>query len=943
MHDLNLNHAQATCAERSRSNAWTLLFLLLFLLGLVGCAEVQIKPEQPVIKLLSPNRHSYPPEQPFLRLKSKMHTAPITRIDTDAAGRFAVSSSQDKTVRVWSLKTNQLLKVLRPPIGENEEGKLYAVAMSPDGEWIATGGWSIIGNNDIYLFHRRSGRLRQRLGRLPNVIHHLAFSADGRYLAVALGEGNGIRVYKRKTKNLADFKNLTNLEHNNYGSNSYWVEFSPDGRLLSSCYDGYLRLYDRNFHLQYKVKVQGGTKPYAARFNRDGRRIVVGFSDSTHVTELDGHNLDFLSYIDTPKNIDNDLSNIAWSTDGQVLWAGGSYYEDGSSVLLNWSYKGRRTWVAASDRLTSLHALPAGGVLFSASDPLLGWFDAYGKKSLLGSSPVADFRSIFIGDFLLSNEGETVQFGYEYGGKFPMRFNLTSMNLETPKNNISDKNFTLPRTKSLNITEWKNNYYPKFNAQPLPLENFETSQSLAIAPDNNSFLLGTNWLLRYFDAQGQQIWQRPVPDVAWGVNISGNGSKAIAAFGDGTIRWYRLQDGKELLAFYPHPDRQRWIVWTPEGFFAHSPGAESLIGYHLNQGANKEALFIGVDQVYDLFYRPDLVLAKFHGDEHAIQTALTNIGDIRTVLKGGLPPSITLPDGEHINLTHHEHVLKVNLTDQGGGIGHVVVKVNGKLLPDSAVRASFAGKPIPKQQSLRIPITITEPITYIDVFAYNKKREIISRFITQKIHIPQAALDQTKKPDLYVLAVGINAYRDASIQLKYAAPDAAAVLSHLGRQQQLFGRIYSKLLTDEQAKRTDIEAALNTFAQQVKERDVFVLYLSGHGLAEDGRYHFIPQDLIYRNQTSLQHSLTQDFLKTKLKEIPARKTVMILDTCYAGQSVQTRGLETKTAFDRLMRATGTVILAAAGNTQMALEGYQGHGVFTYALLQGLRGDSRFRQ
>jgi uncharacterized caspase-like protein len=44
----------------------------------------------------------------------------------------------------------------------------------------------------------------------------------------------------------------------------------------------------------------------------------------------------------------------------------------------------------------------------------------------------------------------------------------------------------------------------------------------------------------------------------------------------------------------------------------------------------------------------------------------------------------------------------------------------------------------------------------------------------------------------------------------------------------------------------------------------------------------------------------------------------------------------KTAIDKLMRATGRATIVAATDSQPAMEGYQGHGVFTYVLLQALR-------
>ena len=74
-----------------------------------------------------------PSTRPILRIEPQLHFAPIRRMDVDASERFVVTASDDKTARVWDVKTGELLQVLRPPIGEGDEGKLYAIAISPDG------------------------------------------------------------------------------------------------------------------------------------------------------------------------------------------------------------------------------------------------------------------------------------------------------------------------------------------------------------------------------------------------------------------------------------------------------------------------------------------------------------------------------------------------------------------------------------------------------------------------------------------------------------------------------------------------------------------------------------------------------------------------------------------------------------------------------------------
>src|SRR5262245_58141773 len=56
-----------------------------------------------------------PTTLPLPRLETGMHTVSIDRIATDAAGRWAVTASHDKTARVWEVASGRQLAVLRPP------------------------------------------------------------------------------------------------------------------------------------------------------------------------------------------------------------------------------------------------------------------------------------------------------------------------------------------------------------------------------------------------------------------------------------------------------------------------------------------------------------------------------------------------------------------------------------------------------------------------------------------------------------------------------------------------------------------------------------------------------------------------------------------------------------------------------------------------------------
>jgi len=151
--------------------------------------------------------------------------------------------------------------------------------------------------------------------------------------------------------------------------------------------------------------------------------------------------------------------------------------------------------------------------------------------------------------------------------------------------------------------------------------------------------------------------------------------------------------------------------------------------------------------------------------------------------------------------------------------------------------------------------------------------------------------------------------------------------------------VETRSLRDQEATRANIEARMKELTPQVRPEDVFVVYLAGHGAALDGEYHFLPWEVRYTSQQALRdQGLNQEALRKLLQMIPAKKTLLLLDTCSSGAFAMgpSRGLDDKMAIDRLSRISGRAMLAASGSEQMALEGEQGHGVFTHALLQGLQ-------
>jgi hypothetical protein len=115
--------------------------------------------------------------RPVLTIDSGMHTARIMNAAVNKEAHFAVTGFLDKTVRVWSLPDGHLFKTIRLPAGEGNIGQVYAVAMSPDDNLIAAGGWTTEASDkgSIYLFDRTTGQMTERIRGLPDVVTKLEF------------------------------------------------------------------------------------------------------------------------------------------------------------------------------------------------------------------------------------------------------------------------------------------------------------------------------------------------------------------------------------------------------------------------------------------------------------------------------------------------------------------------------------------------------------------------------------------------------------------------------------------------------------------------------------------------------------------------------------------------------------------------------------------------
>lgn len=394
----------------------------------------------------------------------------------------------------------------------------------------------------------------------------------------------------------------------------------------------------------------------------------------------------------------------------------------------------------------------------------------------------------------------------------------------------------------------------------------------------------------------------------------------------GDLEIWSSIDGTLVATFYAL-NEDDWIVMLPSGFF-NASSAEAAAAISVARGIEA----ISIENVYDALYRPDLVRAALQGDPDGILKEAERDLDLDRILATGVPPQIV---DIKASTTVPGDMVEVSLIMQiaSGGLGRIEWRVGDTL--QGVTEALNTGKS--GTQTFSRKIFLLPGQNTLSVRAYNSANLIASDPATIKV---QSEATEVANPRLYMIAAGVDDYLDSRLQLTYAAGDARAIAEAVSRAAEgVYESATVTVLTNSEVSRSGLDAAFAAVSQSARPQDTFIFFLAGHGITENGRYYFIPQNFRYSGKDAFaQNGIGQDAFRDWLSSIPARKSVMLYDTCESGTLTMdpaTRGMEELAAIERLSRAMGRTIMTASTDTEPALEGYKGHGLFTYALLEAM--------
>jgi len=831
------------------------------------------------------------------------HTGFIESICYSPNGKYIVSGSWDKTIKLWDVASGECIKAFA-----GHTDRINAVCYSPNGKYIVSGSE----DKTIKLWEAATGECIKTLSGHTSPVYAVAYSLDGK--TVASGSFDHIiKIWKVATgecvKTLKAKMVVTSLS------------YSPDGAYLaSSFWDNEIKLWD--IATEECIKTFGGhtNSIYSVCYSPNGKYLATGSADGVKLWNVTtGEHVKKLAGQD----------DVVYSSDGKYVAS------SSSSKVVNLSEVATgeciKRFEGHTDTIYSVAYSPDGKYIASGSKDktIKLWKVATGEcvKTFEGhTDTVYSVAYSPDGKYVASaSEDETINIWEVASGKcIKTLIGHTSyvMSIAYSPNGKYIASGSLDYTIKL----WEiasGNCVKTLEGHTGPVEYVSYSR-------DGTYLASGSWdrtIKLWKVATGECIKTLAGhTDLVNSVCYSPDGNRITSVSYDQTIKFWDASTGALLATTFNLKEGEEWLTYTPEGFFAGSEWATKNL-VHIVDGMKT----VGIDQMYDSLYRPDLVSAKLSGEDISPYAQKVNFASL---MQTGSAPVVTFLSLED-EVKDRDVTIEFAIQNTGGGIGEVNLLLNGKNIRLAEKASSKTGETVHFSHT----ITLQNGKNTVELYAKNEAGKVESLHVSKTLNWQGSV----KKPNLYIFTVAINKYRDRRLQLKYAVPDAEFILKGFSSQKKsLYQNIFTHHLFDDNVTRDGLKSSFEKLGDEVQADDVFVFYIAGHGITydEDGDYYYLPSNFRFTNSEAIQQQgISKNDLTRYLSLIKAGKTLMLMDTCNAGSFLgnNTRGLSEQTAIDRLSRSTGHATIVASSDDQVAMEGYEGHGIFTYILVEGLRG------
>jgi hypothetical protein len=427
------------------------------------------------------------------------------------------------------------------------------------------------------------------------------------------------------------------------------------------------------------------------------------------------------------------------------------------------------------------------------------------------------------------------------------------------------------------------------------------------------------------------------------------------------VRTHKVPEVSPLVTIFPSQDGE-WVAWTQSGYYAASPKGDHYIGWHMNRGLDRAADWYGADQFAATFYRPDVVAKTLElGSEEAAFKALGRPQTWQSpvdVVKHAPPAVRILAPQDGIKLDATEFPLRFEILKQNDDpLSEVTVLVNGRAIrkTEGLTRIKADAQELePRQITHELAVPLVPGSNLVRVvaatrYARSNPTGVTVERLTVLAPKPGPSADALKRR-LFILAVGVNRYANPLYNLNFARQDAEEFAGFFTTQQRrLFSEVQTKVLLDEQATRGNILEGLDWLGGMA-QNDMAIIFLAGHGQTSDSNhFYFLGHDADFEKLRQTGIKWTE--LRDTLQALPG-VVILMADACHAGAATrENRRRDGSSVWnpEELARAfagweTGVVVFMASLGREFSVENSAwGHGAFTKALLDGIRGAADYEK
>ncbi len=887
--------------------------------------------------------------------------AQVFAIAFSADGKRLLTGAGDGTARLWDADTGQeLLRCSHP-------GQIFGAALSADGRWIVTGSE----DHSVRLYDAVSGGEVRRFDGHTGAVAAVAISHDGKWI-VSAGEDQTARVWDRETG-----REVRRLSH---AKPVHGVAISPDDRLIATAAElaDTATLWDaatgREVRRWERVRFVD-----SVAFSRDGHSLLTGGDHIAQMWDVDSGR-ELRRFTGHARFVDS----VAIADGGRFLLSGGSFAwqlwdlaagaeihrfsndyatfsPDGQSLLHDGSFdQDAGVWNLSQGRDAPP---PRQGGSPAVQDGQIARYSPDGRLLLVTGGKAVILKDAATGREIRRLDGS----GYFKSAAFsPDSRLVTAADPDTTHvweiaSGREIQDFKQP--DPVNCVAFSPDGKYVFTGAQLEVVaalwdvstgaavqqyfgHRGTITSAAFSPDGRTLLTGSS-------DRTARLWDvvsgAPLREFAGhsaavsSVAFSPDGRFVVTGSDDGTNRIWDAASGRYLASLISFEDGG-WAVVDPEGRYdASDPDNSPGLNWQLGDEV------IELRQLKARFYTPNL-LARILGFNREPLPRVAGLDQLQPWPAVQVRP----PQGGQTSAM-------LELTDRGGGVGRVVVKVNGREIP-----LNTRGAPVQSGRPVTLDLSSAQLAAdgknTIEVIAYDGSNVVAGRGV--RIEWDKAPENRAAAPALHAILAGASSYENPSLSLRFPAKDAldmAAALEVGGKG--LFGVDHVDIArfatgSGREPTKQNIRQAFLEVAAKAGPNDVLLVYFAGHGVAGaagSDLYYYLTRDARTTNpeedpqlwrETTISSAELLEWLRRK--GMPLRQ-VVVLDTCAAGAAISSlvkladrRELtaDQRRALELLKDATGSHILMGAAADKVSYEASRyGQGLLTYSLLQGMRGEA----